>query len=159
MGLAIRGWRDRSGPRRKRRWRSSRWASGTTADDAGRPPGAPAMSGSVLSLAVGRRALYGEHRPFPAGGFMPISPFWSRAAAVVLPVALTSVAAATSAGSGDAPVTAARVQTTRLISHSFRGGVPNGPSTHGVISGDRRYARLIAFQSTASNVVRGDTNH
>src|SRR4051812_33528054 len=84
---------------------------------------------------------------------------WRRGAAVVLPVALTSaVAVATSFGSADAPVQAARTQTTKLISHSFKGGVPNGRSSHGVISGDRRWARLIAFQSSASNIVRRDRN-
>ena len=51
-----------------------------------------------------------------------------------------------------------RGQTTQLISRSAAGGVPNGPSTNGVISNDRRYARLAAYQSDASNIVRGDTN-
>jgi hypothetical protein len=35
----------------------------------------------------------------------------------------------------------------------------DGPSTAAVISGDRRWARFIAFQSDASNLVRGDTNN
>src|SRR4051794_10665317 len=48
--------------------------------------------------------------------------------------------------------------TTFLISRAAGGGVPNGPSTNGVISNDKRYARAIAFQSEASNIVRGDTN-
>ncbi len=52
----------------------------------------------------------------------------------------------------------ADLQTTELISRSVGGGIPNGPSTNAVISGDRRYARLIAFESTASNLVEGDTN-
>jgi hypothetical protein len=51
-----------------------------------------------------------------------------------------------------------RDQTTTLISRSASGGVPNGPSTNGVISNDLRYARLIAFQSDGSDVVAGDTN-
>src|SRR5947209_15771383 len=51
-----------------------------------------------------------------------------------------------------------RVGQTFLIAHSVTGGTPNGPSTKPVISGDRRYARIIAFQSTASDLVRGDTN-
>src|SRR5436305_5735812 len=34
----------------------------------------------------------------------------------------------------------------------------NGPSTNAVISGDRRWARAIAFQSGASDLVRGDSN-
>jgi hypothetical protein len=59
-----------------------------------------------------------------------------------------------------APATwaADRVQSTQLISHAAGGGLPNGPSTAPVISADSRYARLIAFQSDASNLVSGDTN-
>ena len=53
---------------------------------------------------------------------------------------------------------AKRVGHTFLISRSVTGGVPNGPSTRPVISGDRRYVRVIAFQSEASDLVRGDTN-
>src|SRR4051794_11673083 len=49
-------------------------------------------------------------------------------------------------------------QNTILISRAYDGGVPNGPSTHGVISNDKRWARAIAFQSEASNIVPGDTN-
>ena len=36
--------------------------------------------------------------------------------------------------------------------------MPNGPSTHAVISNDKRYARAIAFESEASDLVPGDTN-
>ncbi|HEX8648296.1 MAG TPA: hypothetical protein VF715_15490 [Thermoleophilaceae bacterium] len=52
----------------------------------------------------------------------------------------------------------ADLQTTELVSHSVDGGVPNGPSTNAVISGDRRWSRLVAFESEASDIVRGDTN-
>jgi Tol biopolymer transport system component len=51
-----------------------------------------------------------------------------------------------------------RQQSTQLISSALGGGSPNGPSTNAVISGDRRYARVIAFESEASNLVAGDTN-
>jgi hypothetical protein len=50
------------------------------------------------------------------------------------------------------------VQSTVLISRTPAGGVPNGPSTNAVISNDRRWARVIAYQSDASNLVAGDTN-
>jgi hypothetical protein len=53
---------------------------------------------------------------------------------------------------------AAGTPTTFMISRAIGGGAPNGPSTHPVISNDKRYARAIAFQSDASNLVRGDTN-
>jgi hypothetical protein len=36
--------------------------------------------------------------------------------------------------------------------------VPNGPSTHAVISNDRRWARAIAFESEASDLISHDTN-
>src|SRR4051795_3295947 len=52
----------------------------------------------------------------------------------------------------------AQEQTTTLISRAADGGTPNAPSTNAVISGDRRYARVIAFESLASDLVRGDTN-
>ena len=51
-----------------------------------------------------------------------------------------------------------RAQTTQLISKSLDGGLPNGPSTNAVISSDRRYARMIAFESEATDLVAGDTN-
>src|SRR3954462_6491347 len=50
------------------------------------------------------------------------------------------------------------LQYTTLISRSYSGKMPNGPSTHPVISNDKRYARAIAFESLASNIVRGDRN-
>jgi hypothetical protein len=49
-------------------------------------------------------------------------------------------------------------QTTTLISKAMDGGLPNGASTHAVISNDKRFARYIAFESEASNLVPGDTN-
>jgi hypothetical protein len=52
----------------------------------------------------------------------------------------------------------ADLQSTELISRSLSGGIPNGPSTNAVISGDRRWARLIAFESTASDIISGDNN-
>src|SRR3954471_8617774 len=52
----------------------------------------------------------------------------------------------------------AQEQTTTLISRAADGGTPNGPSTNAVISGDRRFARIIAFESEATDLVRGDTN-
>ena len=47
---------------------------------------------------------------------------------------------------------------TFLLSRSADGGLPNGPSTNGVISQDGRIARVVAFQSDASNIVGGDSN-
>jgi hypothetical protein len=69
-------------------------------------------------------------------------------------VTLTAAFASASAS----PLHAARFQTTWAISRSVAGGIPNGASTNPVISGDRRYARIIAFESEASNLVKGDTN-
>lgn len=59
-----------------------------------------------------------------------------------------------------APATAdaARQATTDLFSRNTAGGVPNGASTNPVISADARFAQLIAFESEASDLVRGDTN-
>lgn len=50
------------------------------------------------------------------------------------------------------------IQSTQLISRALDGGTPNGPSTNAVISQDRRWSRYIAFESEASDLVRGDSN-
>lgn len=71
-------------------------------------------------------------------------------------VALTVMLAFTPAAAADTDRD--RSQTTQLISRSMSGGVPNGPSTNAVISSDRRYARVIAFESEATDLVAGDTN-
>ncbi len=79
----------------------------------------------------------------------------------MLLVAVVAVAAAipaASTGASEAPASSARTQDTKLISRSVTGDIPNGPSTNGVISGDRRWARIIAYQSTASDIVLGDVN-
>ncbi len=52
----------------------------------------------------------------------------------------------------------ASFRTTFLLSRSYNGGVPNGPSRNPTISKDQRIARVTAFESDASNIVRGDTN-
>jgi hypothetical protein len=49
-------------------------------------------------------------------------------------------------------------QSTTLISRSVSGGTPNGASENPVISADRRFASLIAYESVASNIVAGDDN-
>src|SRR5918911_2974566 len=62
------------------------------------------------------------------------------------------------ASASSAPIHASRVQTTRLISRSTGGAPPTGGHTTLVSSAARRYARVIAFESEASNLVGGDTN-
>jgi hypothetical protein len=79
-----------------------------------------------------------------------------RKAVVSLAVAAMAVGAALPATSSASR--RADLQYTTLISRSYNGTMPNGPSTHPVISNDKRYARVIAFESEASNIVRGDTN-
>jgi hypothetical protein len=72
---------------------------------------------------------------------------------------LAAVAAVAAAAGGPAATQAAdREQSTQLISRALDGGLPNGPSTHAVISNDKRYSRAIAFESDASNLVQGDLN-
>ncbi len=53
---------------------------------------------------------------------------------------------------------AQRNTTTTLLSRAMDGGTPNGPSGNPAISGDLRYARIVAFESEASDLVAGDTN-
>ena len=57
-----------------------------------------------------------------------------------------------------APTTLYPGATTLLLSRSYRGGVPNGPSGAADISHDNRRARVVVFQSDASDVVRHDGN-
>jgi hypothetical protein len=78
---------------------------------------------------------------------------------LTLLIALVSLAAiAIPAAAPGRPTKRRKQQNTRLISHAWNGGMPNGESSHAVISGDRRWARAIAFESDASNIVRHDTN-
>jgi hypothetical protein len=76
-----------------------------------------------------------------------------RLAVVAAAVGASAAVPATSSASRRADL-----QYTTLISRSTNGKMPNGASTHPVISGDKRYARAIAFESEASNLVRGDRN-
>lgn len=80
----------------------------------------------------------------------------SRRLVRILVAAATVAALAMPATSGASR--RADLQSTALISRSMDGKMPNGASTHPVISGDKRYARAIAFESDASNLVRGDKN-
>src|SRR5919199_5099188 len=77
---------------------------------------------------------------------------------VVAALIVTLIVATAQAPASSAVLHTARYQTTWLISRDANGGTPNGPSTHAVISGDKRYARFIAFQSEASDIVKGDGN-
>src|SRR3954452_2783053 len=94
-----------------------------------------------------------EHRTHPK-----IRAATAATALLAVLVATAATSASGSSGSGNLHAAISGTPTTFLISRSFDGGTPNGPSTHGVISNDKRYARAIAFQSEASNIVRGDTN-
>jgi hypothetical protein len=55
-----------------------------------------------------------------------------------------------------ATVTSARTTATYRISSSVHGGAPNGASTNAVMSNDKRFVRVIAFESLASNLVGND---
>ena len=85
----------------------------------------------------------------------------ARLAPRVVPAALGALVLAALivlAASLPQPAVGQRNTTTTLISRDTGGGTPNGPSTNAVISGDLRYARIIAFESEASDLVGGDTN-
>src|SRR5438067_7703416 len=82
----------------------------------------------------------------------------NRTAFAMIAAAVAATLGTALASASSPPIHAARYQTTWLISKNRHGRRPNGPSTHGVISGDRRFARVIAFQSEASDLVAGDTN-
>jgi hypothetical protein len=73
---------------------------------------------------------------------------WGAIAALALMAAIVATSATGSS----------RQQSTALLSRSLSGGVPNGASTNAVISADKRYARVIAFESKASDLVANDRN-
>jgi len=50
------------------------------------------------------------------------------------------------------------LRTTFLLSRGADGGFPNGPSRNASVSSDGRIARVIAYESDATNIVGGDTN-
>jgi hypothetical protein len=92
----------------------------------------------------------GSHRQFRSAG-----------AAIALLALLVATAVTSASGATRRPTVHAAISgtpVTFLISRGLGGAAPNGPSTHPVISNDKRYARAVAFQSEASNLVRGDTN-
>lgn len=70
----------------------------------------------------------------------------------ILLLALALPAVASAASGADS------LRTTFLFSRSVTGGVPDGPSRNGAISHDQRIARVIAFESDATNMINGDTN-
>ena len=72
------------------------------------------------------------------------------AVTLIVLIALAAALPSTSVGQRTASVA--------LFSRAADGGTPNGPSTNPVISGDIRYAQIIAFESEASDLVSGDTN-
>jgi hypothetical protein len=86
--------------------------------------------------------------------FVVVIPPRRRSTAAFITCALTALAIVSPAQAGDRTA----VQTTQLVSVNGSGGVPNGPSGNAVISNDKRYARVIAFESEASDLVAGDTN-
>ncbi|MEA2479873.1 MAG: hypothetical protein QOJ07_1795, partial [Thermoleophilaceae bacterium] len=47
---------------------------------------------------------------------------------------------------------------TFMLSRTPAGGIPDGPSGGAAISGDRQFAALTSFASTADDLVAGDTN-
>jgi hypothetical protein len=71
---------------------------------------------------------------------------------------VVALAAAALAGLIAAPAAPAASQSTQLISRSASGGTPNGASRNAVISADRRFASVIAYESVATDIVAGDGN-
>src|SRR6476661_8124559 len=65
---------------------------------------------------------------------------------------ISAAAAALAATASATPSNNIGVDTT-IVSRSLGGGLPNGPSSHPVISLDARFATLLAFQSTATDLV------
>jgi hypothetical protein len=56
------------------------------------------------------------------------------------------------------PDPAPSLRTTTPLVRTFDGSAPNGASRNPAVSGDGRIARVMAYESDASNIVPGDTN-
>jgi hypothetical protein len=82
----------------------------------------------------------------PLGSLRLIGPSLVSGAAVAAVAGGLAVPAAVS-------VATVRHMTTLLISRALDGGLPNAASTNAVISGDQRWARVIAYESAATNLV------
>lgn len=87
------------------------------------------------------------------GGVTRSLPHLALAISILFPAA-ASAALPVAAGSAKP----ASDRTSSLLSRSLSGGLPNGPSRRAVVSHDQRYARWIAYESDASDIVAGDTN-
>jgi hypothetical protein len=61
-------------------------------------------------------------------------------------------------GAVPAIASAASTRTTVLLSRSASGGFPDGPSRNPAVSHDARIARLMAYESDATNIVPDDVN-
>jgi Tol biopolymer transport system component len=73
-------------------------------------------------------------------------------------VAAFTVALSTLALISTAPAHASE-RTTFLLSRAADGGFPNGGSRNPAVSHDQRIARVMAYESDASNIVNGDVNN
>jgi hypothetical protein len=71
---------------------------------------------------------------------------------VLTSLALGAVLPAVAGAQGTFP------RTTFLLSRSAAGGFPDGPSRNPAVSHDQRIARLMAYESDATNITPGDTN-
>src|SRR4051794_33560228 len=118
--------------------------------------GAPAVGVLTRGIAPSPTASYGRGTGYQATS--PDPPARVPLLKNPLPTVLALLGIALIAAPATAQAGRADVQTTELISRSLSGGVPNGQSGNSVISGDKRYARAIAFESDASDIVAGDVN-
>jgi len=75
--------------------------------------------------------------------------------AIAAALSLTALGGATEAALAQRPPSE---RTTFLLSRALDGGFPDGPSRNAAVSHDQRIARVIAFESDATNLVTGDGN-
>jgi hypothetical protein len=69
-----------------------------------------------------------------------------------------ALALAGTASAGSSTFDPGSQRETHLISQTFNGSWPDGPSQHPAFSQDRQYASVAAFDSDADNLVPSDTN-
>jgi len=76
-------------------------------------------------------------------------------------LALALIAALAAALTGAAPAGAdfsRSIRTTMLLSRAHDGGFPDGPSRNAFVSADQRIARVVAYESDATNIITDDSN-
>jgi hypothetical protein len=111
------------------------------------PLGPDHYAGRCLIVPWHRLAVEWFHQPACGGAIVAtVAPVWR----IVLIVVVAAGVFASSAHAAEFPG-----QDLHLVSRNAAGAPANGPSGNAVISQDKRFGRIVAFESAATNLVAG----